>query len=109
MHFNVTAGPTAAWIWRQVVEATPSMRRISKPCSPISLPTTIGIGRIEVLACRVRFQPLSRLAGGWSRARSWADCTVLTPGRHDLAGTLPPVKFKRQSALTAYFPQFPEG
>jgi len=22
-HFNVTASPTAAWIWRQVIEATP--------------------------------------------------------------------------------------
>ena len=22
IHFNVTASPTAAWIWRQVIEAT---------------------------------------------------------------------------------------
>ena len=27
MHFNVTASPTAAWIWRQVVEATPLGRQ----------------------------------------------------------------------------------
>ncbi len=27
VHFNVTASPTAAWIWRQVIEATPWRRR----------------------------------------------------------------------------------
>lgn len=27
VHFNVTASPTAAWIWRQVIEATPWLRR----------------------------------------------------------------------------------
>ena len=27
MHFNVTASPTAAWIWRQLVEATPLGRQ----------------------------------------------------------------------------------
>ena len=27
MHFNVTASPTAAWIWRQVLEATPLGRQ----------------------------------------------------------------------------------
>ncbi len=27
LHFNVTASPTAAWIWRQVVEATPLGRQ----------------------------------------------------------------------------------
>jgi len=27
IHFNVTASPTAAWIWRQVVEATPLGRQ----------------------------------------------------------------------------------
>jgi transposase InsO family protein len=27
MHFNVTASPSAAWIWRQVIEATPWSRQ----------------------------------------------------------------------------------
>lgn len=27
MHFNVTASPTAVWIWRQMVEATPLGRQ----------------------------------------------------------------------------------
>jgi putative transposase len=27
VHLNVTASPTAAWVWRQVVEATPSGRQ----------------------------------------------------------------------------------
>jgi len=27
MHFNVTASPTAAWIWRLVLEATPLGRQ----------------------------------------------------------------------------------
>lgn len=27
IHFNVTLSPTAAWIWRQVVEATPLGRQ----------------------------------------------------------------------------------
>ena len=27
IHFNVTASPSAAWIWRQVVEATPLGRQ----------------------------------------------------------------------------------
>jgi len=27
MHFNVTTSPTAAWLWRQVLEATPLGRQ----------------------------------------------------------------------------------
>ncbi|MDQ6883590.1 MAG: integrase, partial [Candidatus Dormibacteraeota bacterium] len=27
IHFNVTASPTAAWIWRQMMEATPLGRQ----------------------------------------------------------------------------------
>jgi hypothetical protein len=42
VHVNVTANPTAAWLWRQLIEATPWARNPAS-CSAIAMQSTAAI------------------------------------------------------------------
>jgi hypothetical protein len=47
VHVNVTDNPTAAWVWRQLIEASPLAARSRALCCEIGTPST-GITFVRV-------------------------------------------------------------
>src|SRR5918911_1521610 len=73
VHVNVTANPTAAWVWRQVIEATPWATRLGTCC-------TIGVPAMAVTSASGPGASVSTVSGRrFTRQRQ-------TPSSNELSG-----------------------